>query len=278
MTDILILGGTGKTGRRLATALRAEGHPVRTAARSGADVVFDWDDPGSRVAALRDVDRVYLVPPALRLDHPPLVAAFLDEAAAAGARHVTFLSAFGVEHAPPENPLRAVELLLAARGDLSHTVLRPAWFLQNLTEGFLQPQVAEGVIAVPAGDGAEAFVDVEDIAAVAAATLTDPEAHAGRAYALTGPQALTHADLAERIGRATGREIAFVDAERTAWVAAARDAGLPADYAEVLATLFDTIRAGHGSRPGRDIEAVLGRPAGSADAFIAGELAARTPA
>ncbi len=277
MTDILILGGTGKTGRRLATTLRSQGHAVRTAARSGADVTFDWDDPATRAKALQGTDRVWLVPPALRLDHAPLVGTFLDEAAAAGVRHVTFLSAGGVQYAPPENPLRAIELLLAGRDDLTHTVVRPAWFLQNLTEGFLAPMVAEGTLALPAGDGAEAFIDAEDIAAVAAATLTDPAAHAGREYNIAGPEAITHAELAARITAATGREVRYVDAPRDAWVEGVQGAGVPADYAELLASLFDLIRDGHGSRPTGDVETVTGRPPRSVETFLAAEVGTPVP-
>lgn len=280
MTDILILGGTGKTGRRLATDLREQGHTVRTAARSGADVTFDWDDAASRVAALQGTDRVYLVPPALRLDFAPLVTAFLDEAVAAGVGHVTFLSAGGVQYAPPEVPLRAVELQLAGRDDLTHTILRPSWFLQNLTEGFMQPMVADGVLALPTGDGAEAFIDAEDIAAVAAATLADPAAHAGRAYNLTGPEAITHADLVARISAATGRDVRYVDTDRIAWIDGVQAAGVPAEYAHLLAGLLDLIRDGQGSQPTGDVAAVLGRPARSVDAFIADAAAsgAWTPA
>jgi uncharacterized protein YbjT (DUF2867 family) len=274
MSDILILGGTGKTGRRLAAALREAGAPARTAARRGADVAFDWDDAASREAALAGADRVYLVPPAGRLDHAPLVRAFLDQAAAAGVRHVTALSAFGVNHAPDETPLRAMELALAARDDLGWSVVRPTWFMQNLTEGFMQPQIAAGTLALPAGDGAEAFIDAQDIAAVAAATLLDPAAHAGRAYDITGPEALTHTQVVERIAAATGREVRYVDADRAAWVAGATDAGLPADYAEVLAGLFDLIRDGHGSRPTSTVREVTGREPRSLEDFVADAAAA----
>ncbi len=277
MTDILILGGTGKTGRRLTTILRDQGQSVRTAARSGADVTFDWDDAASRAAALEGADRVYLVPPALRLDHAPLVAAFLDEAVSAGVHHVTFLSAGGVQFAPPEAALRAIELMLTGRDDLTHTVLRPSWFLQNLTEGFMAPMVAEGTLALPAGDGAEAFIDAEDIAAVAAATLVDPAAHAGREFNLTGPEAITHTELAARVSAATGREVRYVDAPRADWIEGVQRAGVPADYAELLAGLFDVIRDGHGSRPTEDVETVLGRPARSVETFLAAEVGTPVP-
>ena len=271
MTDhVLILGGTGKTGARLARALRDGGEPVRTAARSGGDIHFDWDAADTHDAALDGADRLYLVPPSLRLDAAPVVGSFLDRAAAAGVRHVTLLSAHGIEHAPPTAMLRAIELDLAGREALGHSILRPAWFMQNLSEGFLEPGVTSGgTLALPAGDGAEAFVDADDIAAVAAATLRRPEDHAGTAYAITGPEALTHAELADRISAVTGHDVAYVDVAREAWIQGALGAGLPEDYAELLAQLLDVIRAGGGARPTGDVERVTGRPARSFERFAA---------
>src|SRR5689334_5732444 len=197
---ILVLGGTGKTGRRVADRLRAAGADVRTAARAGADVRFDWDDPSTHDAALAGAGALWLVPPTLRTDHAPLVSALLDRAEAAGVGHVTLLSAGGVEHAPPEVALRAIELDLIARERLGRTIVRPRWFMQNFSEGYFAPAIAtEGVVSAPTGDGAEAFVDVEDIAAVAAATLLDPAAHDGAEYTLTGPEALTFAAVAAQL-------------------------------------------------------------------------------
>lgn len=261
MTDhtVLVLGGTGKTARRLVPLLAAGGAQPRTAARSGADVVLDWYDDATHDAALAGVDAIYLVPPALRLDHPPVVAAFLDRAERAGVRHVTFLSAHGIDLAPAEAPLRAVELDLAARSGLSHSIVRPSWFMENFSESFFAPGIAQGVIAAPTGDGAEAFIAADDIAAVAAATLLDPAAHAGVAHDVTGPEALTMAEVAALVGAHAGREVVHVDVDRAAWVAQTTAAGLPADYAELLAGLFDLIRAGHGSRPGDTVERVTGR-------------------
>ncbi len=256
---ILVLGGTGKTGRRLTAGLRSAGHDVRVAARSAGDIAFDWDDPAGYDAALAGVDRFYLIPPALRLDYASTVSHFLDRAERIGVRHVTLLSARGVEHAPPEVAARAVELDVASR-TFTSSVLRPAFFIQNVTEGaFAGPVAEQGVLALPAGDGTEAFVDVGDIAAAAAATLTDPAAHAGAAYELTGPEALTHADLAALLAEATGRPVRYVDVPRDTWVAAAAGAGLPRDYAEMLAALFDGIRAGQGAAPGDGVFAATGR-------------------
>lgn len=152
--------------------------------------------------------------------------------------------------------------------------------MQNFDEGAFAPAiVGEGVIPLPAGDGAEAFVDVRDIAAVAAATLRDPGAHAGAEYTITGPEALTLAQVAEVIGEATGRAIAYVDVPPEQWVEGAAGAGLPRDYAELLATLLGVIRSGHGATPEDTVERVTGRPPIAFRDYARGAAEAwRTPA
>jgi uncharacterized protein YbjT (DUF2867 family) len=254
---ILVLGGTGKTGSRVAAKLTKLGLSVRTAARNGVDVRFDWDDPTTHGAALADVDRVYLVAPVLRTDFADQVSSFLDLAEAAGVRHVTYLSAFGVDHAPPQVAHRAVELDLMGRSALTHSILRPAWLMQNFSETFLKP--VDGVITVPTGDGSEAFVDAEDIAAVAAATLASPDAHAGAEYAPTGPEALTVSDAADVIADVTGQPAKHNDIDRDAWIDGTVAAGVPAAYGDVLRMLTETIASGHGSRPNNDVQNVTGR-------------------
>jgi uncharacterized protein YbjT (DUF2867 family) len=144
---ILVLGGTGKTGSRVAAKLTKLGLSVRTAARNGADVRFDWDDPITHSPALADVDRIYLVAPVMRTDFADQVSSFLDLAETAGVRHVTYLSAFGIDHAPPQVAHRAIELDLIGRGAITYSILRPAWFMQNFSETFLKP--VDGMITVP---------------------------------------------------------------------------------------------------------------------------------
>ena len=177
----LVLAGTGKTGSRPAGKLAKRGLEARTAARNGADVVLDRDDATTHPAALRGIDRLHLVAPVMRMDFADQVATFLDLAQACGVRHVTYFSAYGIEQAPPQIALRAVELDLGGRSLFTRCILRPAWFMQNFSETFLKP--VDDVITVPAADGAEAFIDAEDIAEVAAETRADPDAHAGAAYA-----------------------------------------------------------------------------------------------
>src|SRR3984957_21112756 len=98
----LVLGGTGKTGARVASRLTGLGLPVRTAARHGGDMRFDWDEPASHLNAIEGADRVYLIAPVMRTRFAPQVSAFLDLAEAAGVRHVTYLSAYGIEFAPAD--------------------------------------------------------------------------------------------------------------------------------------------------------------------------------
>lgn len=253
----LVLGATGKTGSRVAEKLINQGIVVRTAARSGAHVRFDWNDRSTFASALDNVSAVYLVSPVMRVDFANIVAQFLDEAERAGVRHVTYLSAYGMEHAPAEVALRAVELDLASRTALSHSIVRPAWFMQNFSETFVKPVNDE--IVVPCGMGAEAFVNAEDIASVAAATLSDPARHAGRAYSPTGPEALTFEEAAAHISNAVGRKISYRDIDRNAWINAMIQAGVPAQYGEVLRTLTETIASGRGSRPNNDVLTATGK-------------------
>jgi uncharacterized protein YbjT (DUF2867 family) len=254
----LILGGTGKTGSRVARNLTGRGLPVRTAARHGGDVRFDWDDPATHRSAVGGADRVYLIAPVMRTRFAPQVSEFLDLAEAVGVRHVTYLSAYGIEFAPVEVALRAVELDLIGRSTLTHSILRPAWFMQNFSETFLVP--VDDAIVVPTGSGGEAFVDAEDIAAVAAATLADPGAHAGAEYAPTGPDILTVSEAADIIGGVTGRPVRHVDIDRLSWVDGVIASGVPAEYGEMLQMLTETIASGRGSRPNEDIEKVTGAP------------------
>jgi uncharacterized protein YbjT (DUF2867 family) len=256
---ILVLGGTGRTGSLVARKLAERGLSARTASRHGADVPFDWDNPATHGPALAGVDRIYLVTPVMRITYARLVSGFLDLAEASGVRHVTYLSAYGSDQAPPEVDIRAVELDLMSRHAVTSSVLRPAWVMQNFSDEHLP--VAHDMITVPTASGAEAFVDAADIAAVAVETLVDPHAHAGAAYALTGPEALTVAEVAGIIADVTGRLVSHNDIDRSAWIDGAIAAGaVPADYGVMLNWLTTTIASGHGSRPTDDVRRVTGTP------------------
>ncbi|QIZ00723.2 NmrA family NAD(P)-binding protein [Streptomyces sp. S1D4-11] len=254
----LVLGGTGRTGSLVAKTLAERGLSARTAARHGADVLFDWDDPTTHTAALAGVDRLYLVTPVLRVTYADQVADLLDLAEAAGVHHVTYLSTNRADQAPPEVDIRAVEADLTARAAITHSILRPAWVMQNFSDAHVP--VVDGVITVPAS-GREAFVDAADIAAVAVETLLAPDAHAGAQYAPTGPQSLTIGEVADTIAAVTGRPVTHHDIDPDVWIDGAVAAGLvPADYAVMLRWLTVSVISGNGSTPNDDVEKVTGRP------------------
>jgi len=266
----LVLGGTGKTGRRLTRRLVERGLTVRPGARTPAapapgtsPVRFDWDDRSSWRPALEGVDGAYLVPPALRLDHAPLLGELAGQAADLGVSRLVLLSARGVDQGG-DNPLIAAERAVRqAAGDRTAvTVVRPAWFMQNFTEAFFAPGLADGMLVAPTGDGAEPFIDADDIAAVAAVALTE-DGHAGRDYDLSGPAALTFAEVADVLAGHLGRPVRHVDVPLSQWLAGAVQSGLPQDYAGMLASLFTLIAAGQDAHLSTGVQDALGRPATS---------------
>jgi uncharacterized protein YbjT (DUF2867 family) len=210
----------------------------------------------------------------LRVRYAGQVAAFLDQAEAAGVRHVTFLSTYNGDRAPREIDIAAAEADLASREALTHSILRPAWVMQNFSDNHLP--VIDGTLTVPSGGGSEAFVDAADIAAAAAETLLNPDAHTGAHYALTGPQAITFDDVAATIAAVSGQPVVYKDVDQEAWINGAIAAGVPAAYAVMLRWLTGAIIAGHGSEPTGDIETVAGRPPASFEAFARRNAAAWT--
>lgn len=276
MGTYLVLGGTGKTGRRVVDRLAAAGHEVRAAARTPSGdaagvtpVRFDWDDVSTHDAALAGAEAVYLVTPALRLVSEPVVTPFLARAAAAGVSRVVLLSARGVDMAP-ESPLGQVEQAVRESG-MEWTILRPSWFDQNFTEGAFAPGVAEGTLAAPAGEGTVPFVDVDDVADVAVVALTTGRL-SGRGIDLSGPRALSFGEAAEIISEATGRSVTYVDVPSDAYFEALTGFGLPDDYAAVLIELLGYVKAGQDSHLSDGVPEVLGRPATSFEDWAAKAL------
>ena len=277
----LVLGGTGKTGRRLTRRLVEAGLTVRPGARTPAapapgtaPVRFDWDDRSSWAPALEGVEGAYLVPPAMRLDHAPLLGELAGKAADLGVSRLVLLSARGADQGG-ENPLIAAERAVRqAAGDRTGvTVVRPAWFMQNFTEAFFAPGLADGALVAPTGDGAEPFIDAEDIAAVAAAALTE-DGHAGRAYDLSGPAALTFTEAADVLAGHVGRPVRHVDVPLDQWLAGAAQSGLPQDYAGMLGMLFGLIAAGQDAHLSTGVQDALGRPPTSFQEWADREVAA----
>lgn len=272
MTHILVLGGTGTTGRRVARLLRAEGRPVLTASRRGADARLDLDDPAGWDAVLDGVEAAYLLEPDLGAAASGRLPRLVARVAQAGARRLVLLSAPSAQF--EGHPLHPAEAAVRAAG-VPWTILRPQWFAQNFSETFWRDDVRAGAVAVPTGDGRTPFVDAEDIAAVAAAALTD-DRHAGRAYELTGPRPLSFGEAADLIGRASGRRVRHVDVGVDAYVRRSVARGVPEPAARQLAGILAALRDGSGAVVTDGVEQALGRPARPFEDFARDAAAMRS--
>ncbi len=249
----LVLGGTGKTGRRVVERLRARGLPVRVGSRSG-EPRFEWNDQTTWADALRGATAAYIayVPDLSAPDARETIGAFVDQAVRSGVRRLVLLSGRG------EPEAQRCEQLVQEAG-VAWTVVRASWFAQNFSEDFLSDLVQGGVVALPTGDVREPFIDADDIADVAVAALTE-EGHAGRVYEVTGPRLLTFAEAVGTIATATGREVQFVPITRGEFVAALEQYGLPAELIALLDTLFATTLDGRNAYLGEGVQQALGRP------------------
>ncbi|GIF62741.1 NmrA family transcriptional regulator [Asanoa ishikariensis] len=253
---ILVIGGTGKTGRRVAERLTARGVPVRIGSRSGTPR-FDWGDPSTWAPAFEGVRAAYVsFYPDLAVPGSPAVLGELGRvAAAAGVEHLVLLSGRGEEEA------QASEAALAsavADTGTAWTVVRASWFMQNFSEAFLADGVREGTLVLPAGDVPEPFVCCDDIADVAVAALTG-SAPSGRVYEVTGPRALTFAEAAAEISKAGGREVTFVPVPLPAYAEELRGYGLPDDEVALISYLFGEVLDGRNVRTTDGVREALGR-------------------
>lgn len=249
----LIIGGTGKTGRRVADRLKAEGHPVRIGSRS-ATPSFDWNNEKGWDAALDRVSAVYITyaPDLAMPGATDAIQALVDLAKQKGVKRLVLLSGRGEEEA------QACEAIVQTSG-LDWTIVRASWFNQNFSEGAFIDMVLNGTITLPAGDQVEPFVDVDDIADVAAAALTDKK-HAGQIYEVTGPRLMSFADVAADLSAATGRLVHYVDVPHDAFVAEVTRSGAPNDVIWMLDYLFSTVLDGRNASLTDGVQRALGRP------------------
>ncbi len=263
----LVLGGTGKTGRRVAEKLQARGVETRIASRS-ADLPFDWNDRSTWSEALAGVTAAYVAyAPDLAIPGATdAIRAFAEKAVAQGVQRLVLLSGRGEEEA------QACERIIQEAG-IEWTVVRASWFMQNFSEGEFLGMVLGGAITLPAADVPEPFIDVNDIADVAVAALTE-EGHAYEIYEVTGPRMLTFTELAQEISSAAGREVQFIDIPNEAFTAAIAESGAPDDVAWLLNYLCETVLDGRNAYLSDGVQRALGRePIDFAD--YAGRIAAR---
>jgi uncharacterized protein YbjT (DUF2867 family) len=242
---ILVVGATGHVGTPLVEALVARGAEVKAASRHASPVAgatpvhFDFADEESLVHALEGVDRAFILAPTGQLDVvsllTPLIGAAIDRRV-----KIVLQTVIGVD-ADDSIPYRQIEIALE-RAAPTFVILRPNWFADNFHTYWLN-DIRNGAIAVPAGGGKSSFIDVRDIAASAAAALTT-DRFDGRAFNLTGPEALGYRDAAEILSKVAGRSIGYRPVDDETFVAHLIDAGLPEAHARVLAAIFQPVRAG----------------------------------
>ncbi|WP_276120497.1 NAD(P)H-binding protein [Pararhizobium qamdonense] len=250
---ILILGGGGKTGRRVAERLLAKGRDVRLASRSTVPV-FDWTDPSGWAAALDGVDAAYVsYQPDLAVPGAVEAIGTLSRLALKkGVRHLVLLSGRGEDEA-----LAAEEAL--KQSGIGYTIIRASWFFQNFSEAFLLDGILAGELVLPVADVREPFIDADDIADVAVAALIEP-GHGQKTYEVTGPQLMTFGEAVAEIARQSGREIRFTTVDIRTYVAMLREAQIPAGYIWLIEYLFMNVLDGRNESLTDGVVQAIGRP------------------
>lgn len=250
---ILVLGGTGKTGRRIVERLQGAGWPTRIGSRTGQPP-FDWEDRSTWASALQNVRSVYVsyYPDVAAPGAADAVEAFAQLAVANGVRRLVLLSGRGESEAQISE--RAVQ-----ESGADWTIVRASWFNQNFSEGAMLEAVLGGEVALPVGDVGEPFIDADDIADVAVAALTDDQ-HIGQVYEVTGPRLLTFAEAVQEITHATGQEIRLVSVGTEQYASTLRAYDVPEEVVSQLVYLFTEVLDGRNAHVTDGVQRALGRP------------------
>lgn len=249
---VLVIGGTGKTGRRVAERLAAKGVATRVVSRSTTPA-FDWHDERTWPDALSGITAAYITfaPDLAMPGATKRIEQFTEMALKAGVGRLVLLSGRGEQEA------QACEQIIQAQ-DVEWTVVRASWFMQNFSEGEFAGMVHEGLLSLPAGNIPEPFIDVNDIADVVVAALTEA-GHAHEIYEVTGPRMLTFNEVTDELSRQTGRDIRFQAIRQEAFDGALLDAGLPRDIRWLLNYLFTTVLDGRNAYVSDGVQRALGR-------------------
>ena len=251
--NILVIGGTGKTGRKVVVRLRNLGHNVRVGSRS-ASPAFDWDYPETWSEAMEGIDNVYItfqpdlaVPGALEA-----IEELTRKAKSLQVQKLVLLSGKG------EREAELCEQVVMHSG-LDYTIVRASWFNQNFSESFFLEPILEGFVALPQAEVKVPYVDTDDIADVVVAALLN-EKHNGEVYQLTGLRALTFRDVIKEIADASGRNISFTPIALPAYTNVMKQQGVPSDVVWLIEYLFSEVLGNpDNAEITDDIEKVLGR-------------------
>ena len=248
----VLIGGAGKTGRRVAERLQARGRDIRLASRSTTPA-FDWEDRATWAPAFAGAQSAYVAyyPDLAVPGAADAIAALAATALEAGTRRIVLLAGRG------EPEAQRAEQALMASGAV-WTIARAAWFDQNFSESDFAGMLAAGELALPAGRVPEPFVDADDIADVVCAALTEP-GHEGQLYELTGPRLMTFGEAVETIAGAAGRELRYTPITPAEFAAGMSAAGVPADIVELLVLLFTETFDGRNASLADGVQRALGR-------------------
>lgn len=265
--SILVIGATGKLGSEVTRQLIVKDLKVRVGVRkpdqypcpsSRVEAVrFDFADPASYGPAFDGIEKLFLIAQPLDPEAPMVLAPVIQAAKQAGVKQIVFTSAFGVDQ-NEDAPLRKVERMLEVSG-IGHTVLRPNFFMDNFSSGFIAPMIQDAAgIYVAAESAKTSFIAVTDIAAVAVACLSE-DRHLGKAYNLTGPEGLDHAEIAAAISAVSGRAVVYQPISDSAMRQGALENGLQEPNVDYLSVLYQATRAGYLAATTSDVQEVLGR-------------------
>jgi uncharacterized protein YbjT (DUF2867 family) len=273
----LVIGATGTTGKELAKRLAKNGHKTRATVRPTSDkrelqtlgvdlVQADLSDVGSLVKAMGGIQKVYFATP-LVPNMVELSSSIIRAAKSAGVKHLVKLSGGGaeIELDTLAKWHRAVEKEIEQSG-IAYTFLRSNSFMQNFSNFSSHTIREHGAFYAPQGDGKTAYIDVRDIAQVAYRVLTE-EGHQNKAYYLSGPEALSGADIANILSSATGKVVKYVDVPPEAARTSMLGAGMPAEIVEVLLEHYRVMKLGHTARVSDSVEEIIGQKATYFEAF-----------
>jgi uncharacterized protein YbjT (DUF2867 family) len=251
---ILVLGGTGKTGKRVAQRLRKLNQFVRIGSRK-ENPRFDWEDQNTWPGALKDVAKVYITfQPEIALPGAvETVRSFVDMAKEAGIQKLVFLSGRG------EKEAQHCEQIVMSSG-IDWTIARASWFSQNFSENYLLDSILAGHVALPTGGVMEPFIDADDIADVVTAALTSNN-HSNKLYELTGPRLLTFEDAVREISEGAKFSIQYQDISISEYTAMLREYNTPPEFIYLLDYLFTHTLDGRNATLGDGVHQALGRKA-----------------
>ena len=258
---ILVLGGTGKTGRRIAERLIQRGLPVRIGSRN-ANPSFDWENSSNWMDVLQQIDTIYIsFQPDLAVPGSvDKISAFVDAARRSGVKKLVLLSGRGEQETQHcEN--------IVMQSQLDWSIVRASWFMQNFSEGFLAEAILSGHLVLPIIKAKEPFIDVDDIADVVTKIIAD-ESHSNTLIELTGPELLSFEKIAQLISAAINRPIVFEEVATQQYTEMLRTYEIPDDFIALIKYLFTELMDGRNESLTNEVENILGRKAGSLESYI----------